>query len=481
MPGNIVRSRTTSFDQASGATGQAHPRGRPATGHPHPTPRGALTRTQPAKVGIVNNSEHPTVVVVDFGSTHAQAVARKVRDAHVFSEVVPRNRTVEDVLALDPVSVIVAGNLPEDIESEWVDAAEDVPVFFSREGEGDAAATIDAVVAQAIAGVAPTWTTDAIAAELINQIREQVGKDRVILGLSGGVDSSVVAALIHEAVGDQLTCVFVDHGLLRKGEREQVENDFAKALGIDLVTVDASEQFLTKLKGVTDPEQKRKIIGAEFIRVFEQAQRDLAAQAKGSDAEVKFLAQGTIYPDIIESGIGEGVSNIKSHHNVGGLPDDLQFELVEPLRTLFKDEIRALGRAVGVPEASVSRQPFPGPGLGVRVVGALDKERLDILRDADYIVREELTNSGMDEFVWQCPVVLLADVRSVGVTDEQRTYGHPIVLRPVWTEDAMTADWVRIPFDILARISDRITAEVPQINRVVLDVTPKPPGTIEWE
>lgn len=453
----------------------------------------------------MNKNEHSTVVVVDFGSAHAQAAARKVRDAHVFSEVVPRTRSTEEVLALNPASVIVAGDLPSDIEEKWGSLPGDVPVFFSREGEGEGASdaegdadadgrgrhdgdragepasALDTLVAKAIAGLEPTWTTEAIAAELISQVREQVGKDRVILALSGGVDSSVVAALIHEAVGDQLTCVFVDHGLLRKGERQQVEEDFAKALGIDLVTVDASEQFLEKLAGITDPEQKRKIIGAEFIRVFEQAQRDLARQAAGSDAEVKFLAQGTIYPDVIESGVGEGASNIKSHHNVGGLPDDLQFELVEPLRTLFKDEIRALGRAIGVPEASVARQPFPGPGLGVRVVGALDKQRLDILREADFIVRDELTKSGMDDQIWQCPVVLLADVCSVGVTDEQRTYGHPIVLRPVWTEDAMTADWVRVPFDVLERISNRITSEVPEINRVVLDVTPKPPGTIEWE
>jgi GMP synthase (glutamine-hydrolysing) len=291
----------------------------------------------------------------------------------------------------------------------------------------------------------------------------------------------VVAALINEAVGDQLTCVFVDHGLLRKGEREQVEEDFAAARGIDLVTIDAEDRFLKRLEGVEDPEAKRKIIGEEFIRVFEDAQRDLAAAAAAKGQEVKYLAQGTIYPDIIESGVGEGVNNIKSHHNVGGLPDDLDFELVEPLRRLFKDEIRELGRALGMPDKLVSRQPFPGPGLGVRVVGALTKERLDILREADSIVREELSESGMDAQIWQCPVVLLADVRSVGVTDGERTYGYPIVLRPIMTTDAMTADWVRVPFDVLSDISDRITTEVPQINRVVLDITPKPPATIEWE
>jgi GMP synthase (glutamine-hydrolysing) len=288
----------------------------------------------------------------------------------------------------------------------------------------------------------------------------------------------VAAALVQRAIGDRLTCVFVDHGLLRKGEAEQVERDFVAATGVDLVVVDAQKRFLDALAGVTDPEAKRKIIGREFIRVFEQAARDvIAAHGDGVD----FLVQGTLYPDVVESGGGTGTANIKSHHNVGGLPDDLAFGLVEPLRALFKDEVRRVGLELGLPEPIVWRQPFPGPGLGIRIIGEVTGERLDILREADAIAREELTAAGLDRDIWQCPVVLLADVRSVGVQGDGRTYGHPVVLRPVSSEDAMTADWSRVPYDTLARISTRITNEVREINRVVLDVTSKPPGTIEWE
>src|SRR5699024_5723772 len=293
---------------------------------------------------------------------------------------------------------------------------------------------------------------------------------------------AVAAALVHRAVGDQLTCVFVDHGLLREGEREQVEQDFVKAIGVRLVTVDAVDTFLRELDGVTDPETKRKIIGREFIRSFEQTAAQLVAESReGAGEDIEFLVQGTLYPDVVESGGGSGTANIKSHHNVGGLPDDLQFQLVEPLRELFKDEVRAIGRELGLPEVIVARQPFPGPGLGIRIVGAVSAERLAILRRADAIAREELTKAGLDDEIWQCPVVLLADVRSVGVQGDGRTYGHPIVLRPVSSEDAMTADWTRVPFDVLATISNRITNEVDEVNRVVLDVTSKPPGTIEWE
>jgi GMP synthase (glutamine-hydrolysing) len=282
-------------------------------------------------------------------------------------------------------------------------------------------------------------------------------------------------------VGDQLTCVFVDHGLLRAGEAEQVERDFVAATGVRLVVVDAQRRFLEALAGVTDPEQKRKIIGREFIRVFEDAARDVVAQAGESGRTVDFLVQGTLYPDVVESGGGSGTANIKSHHNVGGLPDDLAFTLVEPLRTLFKDEVRQVGLELGLPPEIVWRHPFPGPGLAIRIVGAVDAERLAILRAADAIAREELTAAGLDRDVWQFPVVLLADVRSVGVQGDGRTYGHPIVLRPVSSEDAMTADWSRLPYDVVARISTRITNEVRDVNRVVLDVTSKPPGTIEWE
>jgi GMP synthase (glutamine-hydrolysing) len=332
-----------------------------------------------------------------------------------------------------------------------------------------------------VAGLVPSWDAEGIVAEQLAAVRALVGGGRAICGLSGGVDSAVAAALVQRAIGDRLTCVLVDHGLLRAGEVEQVQQDFVASTGVRLVTVDARERFLSALAGVHDPEEKRTIIGREFIRVFEAAAADVVAQAGAEGEEVAFLVQGTLYPDVVESGGGSGTATIKSHHNVGGLPDDLTFTLVEPLRRLFKDEVRAVGRELGLPEAIVARQPFPGPGLAIRIVGAVDEERLVLLRAADVIVRHELTLAGLDAEIWQCPVVLLADVRSVGVQGDGRTYGHPIVLRPVSSEDAMTADWSRLPYEVLARISSRITNEVPGVNRVVLDVTSKPPGTIEWE
>jgi GMP synthase (glutamine-hydrolysing) len=328
----------------------------------------------------------------------------------------------------------------------------------------------------AAAGCEPNWTTTSIIDEQVASIKATVGDGHAICGLSGGVDSAVAAALVQRAIGDRLTCVFVDHGLLRKNEAEQVERDFVAATGVDLVTVPAQETFAAALAGVTDPERKRKIIGREFIRGFERAARDIAS-ASGPE----FLVQGTLYPDVVESGGGTGTANIKSHHNVGGLPDDLGFKLVEPLRTLFKDEVRAIGAELGLPSEIVWRQPFPGPGLAIRIVGEVTAERLRIVRDADAIAREELTAAELDRQIWQCPVVLLADVRSVGVQGDGRSYGYPIVLRPVTSEDAMTADWARVPDAVLARISTRITNEVPEVNRVVLDITSKPPGTIEWE
>lgn len=328
------------------------------------------------------------------------------------------------------------------------------------------------------AGIGATWTAANIAEQLIEAVRAQIGDGRAICALSGGVDSAVAAALVQRAIGDRLTCVFVDHGLLRAGERAQVERDFVAATGAKLVTLDVADRFLEALTGVTNPEGKRKIIGREFIRAFERVVRDTLGASEG---EIEYLVQGTLYPDVVESGGGAGTANIKSHHNVGGLPDDLKFKLVEPLRLLFKDEVRAVGRELGLPEEIVARQPFPGPGLGIRIVGEVTADRLDTLRRADAIAREELTAAGLDQQIWQCPVVLLADVRSVGVQGDGRTYGHPIVLRPVSSEDAMTADWTRVPYEVLERLSTRITNEVPEVNRVVLDVTSKPPGTIEWE
>ncbi|WP_444542239.1 glutamine-hydrolyzing GMP synthase [Cellulomonas marina] len=520
-------------------------------------------------------TDHRPVLVVDFGAQYAQLIARRVREANVYSEIVPHTASVADVLAKDPAAIILSGGPSSVYEAgaPFVDPdlfTAGVPVLGICYGfqamakalggtvaqtgrreyggtgvEVTAAGTVlegspeqqtvwmshgDAVHAapegfdvlatsagspvaafedrerhlygvqwhpevrhsplgQATlenflyrgAGLAPDWTAGNVVAEQVERIRAQVGDARVICGLSGGVDSSVAAALVQRAVGDQLTCVFVDHGLLRAGEAEQVEQDFVAATGVQLKVVDAQERFLSALAGVTDPETKRKIIGREFIRVFEDAAREVVAEAGEEGGEVRFLVQGTLYPDVVESGGGEGAANIKSHHNVGGLPDDLQFELVEPLRTLFKDEVRAVGVELGVPDAIVWRQPFPGPGLGIRIIGEVTHDRLEILRAADAIAREELTRAGLDREVWQCPVVLLADVRSVGVQGDGRTYGHPVVLRPVSSEDAMTADWTRVPYEVLATISTRITNEVPEVNRVVLDVTSKPPGTIEWE
>jgi GMP synthase (glutamine-hydrolyzing), C-terminal domain or B subunit/GMP synthase (glutamine-hydrolyzing), N-terminal domain or A subunit len=523
-------------------------------------------------VDTVIDKAFDTVLVVDFGAQYAQLIARRVRECHVYSEIVPSTMPVAEMLARNPKAIILSGG-PSSVYAEGAPTAPDglfqtgVPTFgicygfqamtqalggqVARTGVAEFGGTPLTVVGEGIlfaglpaaqsvwmshgdsvtaapagftvtaatavtpvaameaperglygvqfhpevlhseygqavlkrfldaAGCRPSWTMLNIVEEAVDGVRRQIGPTgRAICALSGGVDSAVAAAIVQRAIGDRLTCVFVDHGLLRKGEAEQVERDFVEATGARLRVVDAADRFLKALSGVTDPETKRKIIGREFIRVFEDEQRAVIA---ASAAPVDFLVQGTLYPDVVESGGGTGTANIKSHHNVGGLPEDLEFTLVEPLRALFKDEVRRAGEELGLPSAMVWRQPFPGPGLGIRIIGEVTSERLDILREADAIARDELSRAGLDRDIWQCPVVLLADVRSVGVQGDHRTYGHPVVLRPVTSEDAMTADWSRVPYDVLSRISTRITNEVREVNRVVLDVTSKPPGTIEWE
>ncbi|HEX2051797.1 MAG TPA: glutamine-hydrolyzing GMP synthase [Actinomycetota bacterium] len=507
-----------------------------------------------------------TVLVVDFGAQYAQLIARRIRECHVYSEIVPHDAPVSEIAARRPAGIVLSGG-PKSVYAPGAPKADPalfelgVPVLGICYGQqamaialgGEVAHTgvaefgrttlsvgepsllldelppeqtvwmshNDAVVRPpdgftAVAStpsspvaafedperdlygvqfhpevahtphgldvlknflydacdLLPSWTMTSIIDSAVADVRRAVGGDRIVCALSGGVDSSVAAALVHRAVGERLTCVFVDHGLLRAGESEQVEDTFRRHMGIDLVHVKAADRFLEQLAGVTDPERKRKIIGETFIRVFEEVARDELEDAR-------WLVQGTLYPDVIESGTRDA-ARIKSHHNVGGLPEDMTFTLVEPLRNLFKDEVRRVGEELGLPEEIVWRQPFPGPGLAVRIVGEVTRERLEALRAADAIVHAEIKRAGLLRAIWQSFAVLPA-VRSVGVMGDERTYGYPIVLRAVTSEDAMTADWARLPYDLLERISNRVVNEVPGVNRVVYDITSKPPGTIEWE
>jgi len=506
-----------------------------------------------------------TVLVVDFGAQYAQLIARRVREAHVYSEIVPRDMPIADMLARRPKGIIFSGG-PKSVHVEGAPTIDEavyrggVPILgicygaqlvaqqlggeVARSDTGEygrtplqvtassalfgelpleqevwmshadsivaappgfkVTARTDAVPVAAledferavygvqfhpevahtrrgqeilkhflydVCGCRPSWTMVSIIEQSVESIRAQVGDEKVICGLSGGVDSAVAAALVHKAVGDQLTCVFVDTGLLRMNEAEQVEETFRRQFRIDLVHVKAADRFVEALNDIADPERKRKIIGETFIRVFEEVAAD--------HQDARFLVQGTLYPDIIESGTKDA-AKIKSHHNVGGLPDDLQFELVEPLRNLFKDEVRVMGEELGLPEEIVWRQPFPGPGLAVRIVGTITPERLEILRRADAVVVEEIKRAGLYRQLWQSFAVLPV-VHSVGVMGDERTYAYPIVIRAVTSDDAMTADWARVPYEVLERMSSRLINEVPGVNRVAFDITSKPPGTIEWE
>lgn len=507
------------------------------------------------------STDTPTVLVFDFGAQYAQLIARRIREANVYSEIVSYKLTAQQVQEIGPAGIILSGG-PKSVrvegapiidpniydlgipilgicygaqliakqlggivsqfdageygrtnmvvaggqllegqpkeQSVWMshfDCVTIVPDNFTVsastehapvaafESEGIFGVQYHPEVSHTphgqhtlerwldLSGIKRSWNMTNVIEEQVASIKNQVGSGRAICGLSGGVDSAVAAALVHKAIGSQLTCVFVDTGLMRKDEGEQVIETFKRSQGIELIHVRAADEFFSKLEGVTEPEAKRKAIGELFIRLFEKA--------SGGITEAKFLVQGTLYPDIIESG-SEHAATIKSHHNVGGLPDDMEFELVEPLRSLFKDEVRSVGKELGLPDEIVYRQPFPGPGLGVRIIGEVTPDKVATLQEADFIVRDELEKAGLDREIWQSFAVL-PDIRSVGVMGDERTYGYPCIIRAVTSEDAMTADWARIPYDVLEAMSSRIINEVAGINRVAYDITSKPPGTIEWE
>lgn len=427
------------------------------------------------------------IVVLDMGSTRNTDVARAIRKLGVYSEICNFDITASELKALPNVRGIIANGGPNDVvngvkiglSDEVKNAGFPIYTFdYNENGKINPMPECDGEIADAIRSfvfdqckATPNWNMENFIADQIELIRKQVGNRKVLLALSGGVDSSVVAALLIKAIGNQLTCVHVNHGLLRKGEPEQVVQVFRNELNANLIYVDAVDRFLDKLAGVADPEEKRKIIGAEFIRVFEEEARKLDG--------IEFLAQGTIYPDIVESGT-KTAKMVKSHHNVGGLPEDLQFELVEPLKMLFKDEVRACGKALGLPDNMVFRQPFPGPGLGVRCLGAITRDRLEAVRESDAIMREEFAKCGLEGKVWQY-FTIVPDFKSVGVRDNARCFDWPVIMRAVNTVDAMTAEVPELPWQVLQNITKRILAEVPHVNRVCLDLSPKPTATIEWE